>query len=211
MLYLQRLALDSLGPEAIDRFGLNLRHRDLMHDQVVCSFLWHLSFAYVPTHGDIEQDVPLLYRSQPVRQRCPHHRSTFHDPDQPLCRRIPIKVKPERLASHPLHARLDGSMLASVLSRIETPMETRMILSRSIPRLGDIYLAFTWPGKRLRGKQPERRPDARRIGQCEGGGEVASKMGQAGTADEPGAGRGCAVPRLDGSEDQLAINGAAQR
>lgn len=43
-------------------------------------------------------------------------------------------------------------MLASVYSRIETPMETRVILPRSIPRFGDIYLAFTGPGKRLRGK-----------------------------------------------------------
>jgi hypothetical protein len=102
-------------------------------------------------------------------------------------------------------------MLASVFSRIETPMETRVILPRSIPRFGDIYLAFTGPGKRLRGKQPERRPDARRTGQCEGGDEVASRMGQAGTTDESGAGRGRAVPRLDGPEDQLAIRGAARR
>lgn len=164
---LQRLALGRPHPIPIDRLGFDRRHRHLVNDHIVLSGPRHLPLTHVSAHGNVEQDVPLLNRSQSIRQRRPHDRSPIYHPSQLFRWRIPIEVKPHR---PPLpHPGLDGPMLPRIFPCVETPMETRMVLPAPIPRLGNVHLALVWPYERLGGEQPESRPDACCVREGEGG------------------------------------------
>ena len=68
---------------------------------------------------------------------------------------------------HIWDVRATDKMLSRILSVIEPPVETRVVLAVAIPALGNVDLTFMRPYKRLAGQEPECRPNPLRTRKTE--------------------------------------------
>lgn len=142
-------------------------HVQTMYDHIVVSICRGLTAANITSHSNVEKNSHLPHWPCTLGDISLHNRSTINIPDHSTLTRLstrlePCKVIPDGAMLHVGDLSTENTMLVRFM--VMTPVQTRVILKISIPRLRNVHLTICRPRKRLLGKKPECRPDTRRAG-----------------------------------------------
>ncbi len=134
-----------------------------MHQHLILAHIRPNPLHHVATTRNIQLDLEIAHRSDPLRHLPPHHRPFVNIPYQATG---PSRLVPCKAVSVPLwcgevvDVGVDDAMFVVVFGVGLAPMEAGVVDGRTVPCLEDVDFAIGGPGEGLEWEEPECGPDA---------------------------------------------------